>query len=217
MLNYYRTHLSMGAGPAEPAPTNDSLAAKGESESQITWETFDTNLSMSASDDASVVLQRTTYKEHDAALGQELTSGRHEWTLTTVNDNANMYIGVATSQCDKRIYPAGTSAWAMHVHSGKLCSGTRYTRSNGRQTDVISRVGWAARKNPLWENRTQPVPVGAQVRAILDMDAGILSFAIGDGEPRVGFTNIPKEVHPYVCSGDKADNSRMIVSGCPKA
>ena len=38
-----------------------------------------------------------------------------------------------------------------------------------------------------------------------------LSFAVGDAEPQLAYTNLPASVHPYLCSGDKEDNSLMVV------
>ena len=170
----------------------------------ITWESFSMSVKMAAgADGRSLTFQRTKYADHDAALGQAISSGRHEWTVRAPNGNANNYCGVAVENCDKRIYPAGTSAWAMYLHDGDLCSGVAarpkkslgFTRPDGTR-GYMEAPGASTRgngaKNPLWAKRVlQPIARGTPITVILDMEERTLSFAIGDEEPKLGFTNLP--------------------------
>jgi hypothetical protein len=72
--------------------------------------------------DGESTFRRTKAALHDAALGQELKSGRHEWTVTAPNNSSNIFAGVALSTTDCRTYPCATSAWALHFQDGALCS-----------------------------------------------------------------------------------------------
>lgn len=194
-------------------------AAQTAEPGTIFWESFDTNLVISDRNDGTATLRRTAYAEHDAAIGQEITTGKHTFTVTTPNSNANMYVGVCVVDVDKRMYPAGTSAWAMYMHDGTLCSGLRYTQANeGHLASLRDRrqarpVPWAAKRHPQWPKRATAIPHNTQIHVHVDMDAGILAFAIGDGQPQIAYTDLPKEVHPYICLGEKLDNSLMIVTG----
>ena len=125
----------------------------------ITWETFNVNHQMTASDDGSLTFKRSKYAGQDAAIGTEaISSGRHEWTVTAPNVHANSYVGVARGDCDKTQYPAGTTAFAMYLHDGDLCSGCAGARSNGT-------------KNPKWAKQMlSPIPLGTPIHVILDME-----------------------------------------------
>ena len=193
------------------------------SQLDITWQTFNPNLRVEAgSAGGSLAFRRTKYGEHDVALGQAITSGCHEWTVVSPNGNANNFVGVSSSACDKRIYPAATSAWAVYFHDAELCSGSAaksssrgYTRSDGSHgyMDPPARKGHGTR-NPLWAKRAlNPIPRCTPIQAILDMDQHTLAFAIGDAEPQLAFTNLPDSVHPYICSGDHEDRSLIEVYG----
>ena len=57
-----------------------------------------------------------------------------------------------------------------------------------------------------------PFPRGTAVDVILDMQAHTLSFAIGDADPQLAYTDLPSVVYPYVCSGEVDDRSLMIVT-----
>ena len=69
-------------------------------------------------------------------------------------------------------------------------------------------------KNPEWKKvAPNNIARGTPIRAILDMEARTLSFAIGDEEPKLAFTSLPASVRPYVCSGEMGEKSILIVSG----
>ncbi|EOD16125.1 hypothetical protein EMIHUDRAFT_352574 [Emiliania huxleyi CCMP1516] len=186
------------------------------------WRAFDGNLTVNEdAESMTTSLKRTLYKGFDAALGEELTAGRHEWVVKAPNWSPNNYVGVAADACDKRTYPSDTSAWALHLCDGTLCSGvahnvTRgmgYTRMDGSRgfLSTGSAAMAAARsngaKNPLWDG--DRVKRGTPVRVILDMEARTLSFAIGDAEPQLAYTDLPASVCPYVASGDIGERSLM--------
>ena len=189
----------------------------------IDWQPSGPNMVMSDGADG-LTFRRAKYGGHDVALGQAIESGRHVWTVTAPNNNANNFIGVATKDCDKLTYPAATSAWAMYLHDAELCSGVAikkvqgqgFTRLDGTRgtldlSDPVASTGKGC-KNPTWMKQVlKPIPRGTPVDVILDMDAHTLSFAVGDAEPQLAYTNLPASVHPYLCSGDKEDNSLMVV------
>ena len=111
----------------------------------------------------------------------------------------------------------------MYLHDGELCSGIAargktqlgYTNADGSRgyMDEPAKVGHGV-KNPQWAKRVlTPMPTGTPVTVILDMEERTLSFAIGDAEPQLAYTNLPARVHPYLCSGDKEDNSVLVVCG----
>lgn len=194
----------------------------------IKWECFNPNMTMTAGADGAYSFQRTKMGEHDVALGQAITSGIHEWIVVAPNWNVNQYVGVALAEVDSRMFPAGTAAWAMHLHSGDLCSGAASVLQNRTYTDENGARGYisvngsqhflspialkgAGKRNAMWE-RT-PVPRGVPVRVILDMEAHILSFGIGDQEPQLAFTSLPSSVNPYICSGNLGEKSLIEVYG----
>ena len=184
----------------------------------IAWQGFSLNLRMAPGEDGkSLTFRRTKYAEHDAAIGQAITSGKHEWTVTAPNGNANNFVGVATEAVDKRTYPAATSAWAMYLHDGELCSGVASRpRSTGNPLLNTARRGPSANgaRNPDWVKRVlRPIPLGTPIHIILDMEEHSLSFKIGDAETQLAYTNLPTAVHPYICSGDIEDRSLLEVSG----
>ena len=184
----------------------------------IAWQSFSLNVRMAPAEDGRcLTFRRTKYAEHDAAIGQAIESGRHEWTVTAPNGNANNFVGVATEACDKRTYPAATSAWAMYLHDGELCSGVASRpRATGNPLAGTARKGSSANgaRNPDWVKRVlRPIPLGTPILVILDMEEHTLSFKIGDAETQLAFTNLPKSVHPYICSGDIEDRSLLEVSG----
>ena len=208
----------MGGGEADPTRSD-----------QIQWTSYNGSLSLTTDmDGVTTIFRRTMYSEHDAALGQEIVSGVYEWTVTAPNGTPNKFVGVATAACNKRTYPSATTAWAMHLYDGDLCSGAAasdsslgYTRSDGARGYVAARSARKAsngQKNSQWqewvlETACSPAARGTSVRVILDMDARTLSFAIGDAKPQTAYTNLPRSgVHPYVCSGDKEDNSLMLIT-----
>ena len=198
----------------------------------IKWQTYHHNMVMTAGAGAGgLTFQRTKYGDHDVALGQAISAGVHKWYVMTPSWSPNSYVGVATAASDTRIYPAGTSAWAMHLHSGNLCSGAadilsarrtfvRDDNSNGyyardgtaHHLSPISFPGGGA-KSPMWNK--SPVPRGTPVCVVLDMDAHTLSFAVGDGECILAYTGLPGNVHPYICSGDTGERSLLVVAHEP--
>ena len=194
----------------------------------VSWQSFNEDTQLAAGDDGkSLKVWRTKYKEHDAVLGEAITSGRYEWTVRAPNGNVNNYAGVAAENCDKKIYPAGTSAWAMYLHDGELCSGVAakvkkslgFTRSDGTRGFMdapgMSTKSSGGAKNPAWTNnvRVRPIARGTPITVILDMEERTLSFAIGDAEPQLGFSNLPAKVHPYVCSGDGVSDGSVVEVG----
>lgn len=191
----------------------------------VAWQTFNPNMQMTPSADGKgLTFSRIKYFEYDAALGQAIESGRHEWTVTAPHSNANNYVGVASEACDQRTYPAATSAWTMYMHDGALCSGSAaspsaslgFTRKDGTRgfLEMTGRKGSGAR-NPEWTGKRllNPIPVNTPIHVILDMEERTLAFAVGDAEPQIAFTHLPASVHPYVASGEIGDRSRMEVSG----
>jgi hypothetical protein len=193
----------------------------------VTWEAFHPNLVMTAgADGRSLMLSRTKYSEHDAALGQAITTGCLQWTVRTPNSNANTYVGVASARCEKRTYPAATQAWAMYLHDGDLCSAAApavarpgasvgFTRLDGTRgyMDTGDSQGLGARNREWVKWALRPIPTGTPIQAILDMEQRTLSFAVGDAEPQVAYTNLPGVVHPYICCGDVGERSLLEVSG----
>ena len=93
----------------------------------------------------------------------------------------------------------------MYLHDGDLCSGVARKRGNRAAVALLRGVA-----NQYWMD--MPVPCGTPVRVILNMDARTLSFAIGDQDPQLAYTNLPGSLHPYICSGEKQDRSLLIVS-----
>lgn len=167
----------------------------------IHWTTFNPTFAMAERNDG-VEFSRGTYGGHDAALGQVLTVGRHEWIVNAPNWTPNQYIGVADGSCDVAIYPRATSAWTLYLHDGDLCSGV--ARFQGRRAKLATK-GVA---NQYWMD--MPCPINAPIRVVLNMDARTLSFAIGDEEPQLAYTNLPGNLHPYICSGEKQERSLLI-------
>ena len=194
---------------------------------EITWESFSQTVQIASERSCQMLtFRRTKYAEHDAIIGNAIEKGIHEWTVCAPNSNANNFVGVSTAACDKRIYPAGTAAWAMYLHDGELCSGTAakptaslgYTRQDGTRGFLDDglmnmRAGNGAR-NPEWQKKAlKPIPTNTPVVVILDMEERTLSFAIGSEAPKLAFSNLPAVVHPYVCSGDLEDRSAMEIYG----
>ena len=222
MQDAAEAHHNEDGSDKSPAPPK---VQRGQPAS-IAWQSFNVDMQLVPGDDGTTLkIWRTKYKEHDAILGEAITSGRHEWTVRAPNGNANNYCGVAVENCDKRIYPAGTSAWAMYLHDGDLCSGVAarpkkslgFTRPDGTR-GYMEAPGASTRgngaKNPLWAKRVlQPIARGTPITVILDMEERTLSFAIGDEEPKLGFTNLPAMVHPYLCSGDAISDGSVVEVG----
>jgi hypothetical protein len=216
------TVLPTGAlPPREAAPLQETLPGDLAA---ITWTTnsaVNPNLVMTANDDGTTTFRRSAYAVHDAALGQELKSGRHEWIVTAPNNSANIFAGVAAAKCNTRIYPAATTAWAFHFQDGKLSSGACVKgpplASKGKSQGTEGLHAAAEGKSVMdsgWIDA--PVrPRGTPVRIILDMEERSLSIAIGDAEPQLAFTSLPRALHPYICSGDNADNSVVVVHSAP--
>jgi hypothetical protein len=193
------TNLSALLMPRSASETAAPPAAKRGTYLEAKWNTFNPNMLTTDGENGAVTLHREKYAEHDVALGQAIDSGIHEWDLSAPNWTANNFVGVALPSCDKRIYPAATSAWAIHLNSGDLCSGVA---AKGLLNSRGRRIG---AENPGWTK--MPAKAGSVVTVILDMEAHTLSFAIGEGEPQLAFTNLPPSVNPYICSGDGKDRS----------
>ena len=172
---------------------------------------LDPNYKMSYVEETSdnLLFRRDKFNEFDAAIGPRLEHGQHEWTVHAPYSNSNNFIGVSVAFCDERTYPANTSAWAMYLHDATLCSGSASRAKKLRDRNGASKGNGLA--NPGWKSGL--VPRGTKVRVLLDMEARTLSFAIGDADPQLAFTELPASVHPYLCSGAKEDNSVMVVSG----
>ena len=183
---------------------SEHQASDTDSRSQhvgIAWQASDPAVDVAAdANGSSLTFRRTKYADHDAVLGQAIFSGTFEWTVSAPNSNANKYAGVAAAWCDTRTYPDATCAWAVYLHDGKLCSGA--------MAGVVEQSAAWAQYAPV-----RPIPRGTPVHVILDMEQRTLSFAIGEGEPIVAYANLPLPVHPYICSGDVADRSLVVVSG----
>ena len=100
-------HEEHGGG----APQNDGSDTKQPTafkvqrglSADVSWQSFNEDTQLAAGDDGkSLKVWRTKYKEHDAVLGEAVTSGRHEWTVRAPNPSTS-YAGVAG---DDEIYPA---------------------------------------------------------------------------------------------------------------
>ena len=207
----YKSKEPQGDGGEAPAPVID-------------WQPSSPNMVMAGGADG-LTFRRAKYNGHDVALGQAIESGYHVWTVMAPNSNANNFVGVAAQDCDRSTYPAATNAWAMYLHDAELCSGVAtnkapgqgFTRLDGTRGTLDSLTGAAAStgkgcKNPEWRKQMlKPIPHGTPVDVILDMDARTLSFSVGDADSQLAYTNLPASVHPYLCSGDKEDNSLMVV------
>ena len=187
----------------------------------IMWKVFHPNLVGTATTYEGVPethFQRTAQAEHDVALGQALTSGIHEWVVTSPNWSPNSFVGVAEAACDTRTYPAapGCPAWAMQLHSGDLCSGVAAINPMGlaRGGRLVNArrasKNTKGKRNDKWENLS--VPPDTPVRVIIDMDARALYFGVADEEPELAYMNLPAVLHPYICSGDMGEKSLMIAS-----
>ena len=182
----------------------------------IDWEPASTNLVMTELDDRTgVSFRRTKYGGHDVALGQAIVSGYHTWTVKTPNTNANAFVGVAAADCDKFTYPAGTTAWTVCIHDGTLCSGVAqrdWNKAAPHSMYGLSAAGKGSKSSAWLRHHRGPFPRGTAVDVILDMQAHTLSFAIGDADPQLAYTDLPSVVYPYVCSGEVDDRSLMIVT-----
>lgn len=196
------------------AASDVSDASDATQPEDIEWKPFDGNMVMSTRPDGVVAFERTILKEHDVALGQAFTTGVHEWIVTAPNWHPNNYVGVASRYVDKRIYPAGSFAYAMYLHDGTLCSGAASHPAQGGQAFGVG--SQKAVKSKHWP-KDLLISTGTPICVILDMDQRTLSFAIGDAQPQVAFTGLPAGMHPYVCSGEKAERSQLVVSGPPAA
>ena len=206
------TDADVAGAPVADAPM-ESLPT------DIMWAPVDANMVMTVNGNV-LSFRRTKYTDHDAAFGQVLEEGVHEWTVVCPNWTPNNFVGVADRACDDRKYPTATTAWAMHIHGGDLCSGAArqmvgqgFTREDGTR-GYLPATGKGAKsakvqKNAMWTN--QRCGAGTPVRVILDMDERTLSFAIGDAMPRLAYTHLPDRVHPYICSGEKDDKSLVEV------
>lgn len=195
--------------------SHQDIVKRGQT-TPITWQTFDVNLVKTVQGSGAVSFQRTKFGEHDAALGQAITSGCHEWVVMAANWTPNQYVGVASKYVDKRMYPAGTFAYAMYLHDGSLCSGAA-TVSRGFLGIEKEMAQGKALKSSQWAKQTAVVSPGTAVHVILDMDHRTLAFAIGDAEPCIAYTGLPDTgVHPYLCSGDIGDRSILVTVSGPQ-